>query len=101
MVTTKVVVTIARYVSINCDEVSTLDNQSWLSIHCYVMENWVRIPILISFNCVLEGSSSDNLTKVIMEALTIGEIMPRDQVASNLMNLEQMMSMCFKALVSP
>jgi hypothetical protein len=27
--------------------------------------------------------------------------MPRDQVASNLMNLEQMMSMCFKALVSP
>jgi hypothetical protein len=50
------------------------------------MENWVRNPILISFNYVLEGSSSNNLTKVIMEALTIGEGMPRDQVASNLMN---------------
>jgi len=50
------------------------------------MENWVRIPILISLNYVLEGSNSDNLTKVIMEALTIGEGMPRDQVANKLMN---------------
>jgi hypothetical protein len=50
------------------------------------VENWVSIPILISFNCVLEGSSSDNLTKVIMEALSIGGGMPKDQVISKLMN---------------
>jgi hypothetical protein len=36
------------------------------------VENWVRIPILISFDCVLEGSRNDNLTKVMMETLTIG-----------------------------
>jgi hypothetical protein len=54
------------------------------------MENWVRIPILISLNRVLEGSGFNNLTKVIMEALTIGEGMPRDQATSKLMNLEQM-----------
>jgi len=50
------------------------------------MENWVRIPILISLNYVLEGSNSDNSTKMIMDALTIGEGMPRDQVTSKLMN---------------
>jgi len=50
------------------------------------MENWVMNPILISLNYVLEGSGSNNLTKVIMEALTIGKGMPRDQVASKLMN---------------
>jgi hypothetical protein len=50
------------------------------------MENWVNIPILISLNYVLEGSGFDNLTKVIMEALTIGKGMPRNQVASKLMN---------------
>jgi hypothetical protein len=55
------------------------------------MENWVRILILISLTCVLEGSGFNNLTKVIMEALTIGEGMPRDQATSKLMNLEQMM----------
>ncbi len=41
---------------------------------------------MISLNYVLEGSSFDNLTKVIMEALTIGKGMPRNQLASKLMN---------------
>jgi hypothetical protein len=50
------------------------------------MENWVKIPILISYNYVLEGSSFDNLTKVIMEALTIWGGMPKYQVVSKLMN---------------
>ncbi len=72
--------------SISCDEVSTLNNQSWLSIHYYVVENWARIPILISLDCVLEGSSSNNFTKVIMEALTTRGGMPRDYIASKLMS---------------
>jgi len=45
------------------------------------MENWVRILILISLNQVIERSSSDNLTKVIMEALMIGGGVARDQIA--------------------
>jgi hypothetical protein len=48
------------------------------------VENWVRIPILISLNHVLEGSRSDNLTKVMIEALTIGGDMPRNHVATKL-----------------
>ncbi len=48
------------------------------------MENWVRIPILISFDCILEGSRIDKLTKVIMEALSIGGGMPRNHVATKL-----------------
>ncbi len=39
-------------------------------------------PILISLNYVLEASGSNNLTKVILEALTIGEGMPKDQVVN-------------------
>jgi hypothetical protein len=50
------------------------------------MENWVRIPILISFNHVLEGFGSNNLTKVIMEALTTKGGMLKDQVVSKLMS---------------
>jgi hypothetical protein len=70
--------TTTQYVSINYDEVSTLDNQSWLLVHCYVVENWVRIPILISIDGLLEGFGFKNLTKVTMEALTIRGGMPRD-----------------------
>jgi hypothetical protein len=34
-----------QYLSLICDEVSTIDNQSWLSIHAYVVQNWLRILI--------------------------------------------------------
>jgi hypothetical protein len=60
-----------HYLVPNCDEVFILDNQSWLSIHDYVMQNWVKIPIFISLDQVVEGLRNDNLTKVIKEALMI------------------------------
>jgi hypothetical protein len=61
-------------------KVFTIDNQFWLSIHYYVVQNWVRILLDIMF----EGSSSDNLTKVIMETFTIGGGLPRYQIAQKL-----------------
>ncbi len=48
------------------------------------MQNWVRIPILILLDQIVEGSGSDNLTKVIMEALMIGGGVPKDQIAQKL-----------------
>jgi hypothetical protein len=81
---TKVVVGATRYVVLSCDEVFTVDNQSWLFVHCYVVQNWVRIPIFIYLDKVLESLSSDNLTKVIMEALTIGGGLPKYQIAQKL-----------------
>lgn len=44
----------------------------------------MRIPILISLDHVLEGFRSDNLTKVMIEALTIERDMPRNHVATKL-----------------
>jgi len=80
----RAVVGVARYVVLSCDEVSTIDNQYWLHVHYYVMHNWIRIPILISLDKMLEDSSSDNLTKVIMEVLRIvGEFL-KDQIAQKL-----------------
>jgi hypothetical protein len=43
-----------------------------------MVQIWVKILILISLDKVFEGSSSDNLTKVIMEALSIGGGLPRN-----------------------
>jgi hypothetical protein len=45
------------------------------------MQNWVRISILISLDLVIERLGSDNLTKVIMEALMIGDGVARVQIA--------------------
>ncbi len=34
-----VVVQKITYISMSCDKVTTINNQSWLSVHVYVMEN--------------------------------------------------------------
>jgi len=75
---------VACYVAFSCDEVFTMDNQSWLFVQCYLMQNWVRILILISLDPIIEGSGSDNLTKVIMEALMIGGGVATDQIVQKL-----------------
>jgi imidazole glycerol phosphate synthase subunit HisF len=49
-----------------------------------LVQNQVRIPIIISLDIVLEGSSNDNLTKVIMETLTIGGGLLRNHNAQKL-----------------
>jgi hypothetical protein len=49
-----------------------------------LVQNWVRILIIISLDIVLEGLGNDNLTKVIMETLTIGGGLPKNHSAKNL-----------------
>lgn len=46
-----------------------IDNQSWISIHYYVVQDQCHLPILIFLEQVIEGGGSDNLTKVIMGVL--------------------------------
>ena len=67
---TKEVVSTAPYFSITCDEVTTLDNQSWISMHVYTIQDWERVPLLLCLQRVTEGGGADNITKMILGALT-------------------------------
>ncbi len=75
---TRVGVQAMHYIALSYDEVSTFDNQSWLFVHYYVVQNWVRILIIIFLDRVVVGLGNDNLTKVIMETFMIGGSLPRD-----------------------
>jgi len=46
-----------------------IDNQSWISIHVYVMEGWKWLDQFFWLQQVVEGSHVDNLIKVIVESL--------------------------------
>ena len=37
----------ASNITITCDESTTVDNNSWLCLHVYVIENWARKPLLL------------------------------------------------------
>jgi hypothetical protein len=63
----------ANFISISCNEVTSVDNQSWLSLHAYIIKEWSQIPILLSLERVVEGADAGHLTRVIIQALlTIG-----------------------------
>lgn len=66
---TRRVVTSARYFSLSCDEVTTVDNQSWISIHAYVLVDWERIPLLLSLERLTQGSTLDQITRTIMSTV--------------------------------
>jgi hypothetical protein len=66
------IVHVANYVAFTCDEVNMVENGSWISNHAYVMQNWVKILMSISFQRVVDGTRVNNLTIVIMEALQKG-----------------------------
>jgi hypothetical protein len=60
-----------EFISISYGEMTTIDNQSWILTHVYVVEGWRCLLILLTLQQVLEGSNVDNLTKIIVDSLLI------------------------------
>jgi len=77
-------VSAAHFLTITCDEVITVDNGSWICIHAYTVENFVRILHLISIQRLVDGSGADALTLVIMTALQCGGDLNSDQISRKL-----------------
>ena len=44
----KTLVSSAAYFALSADETTACDNSSWIAIHAYIMENWCRVPLLLS-----------------------------------------------------
>jgi hypothetical protein len=44
---TRDLVQVARFISFSYDEITTLDQQSWVAIHAYVVENWLRTHFVV------------------------------------------------------
>jgi len=55
---TKQVISKSRFFSLSADEVTTIDCESWLSIHIYICVNFKRIPILLSLSKPQDGTSN-------------------------------------------
>jgi hypothetical protein len=36
-----------NFLSMNVNEVMTIDNGSWISLHLYVVQSWNQIPLLV------------------------------------------------------
>jgi hypothetical protein len=56
-----------RLISISINEVTTMDFQSWLNVHVYLVDGWKPNPILLTLEQLVNGGTIDNLTKVIVD----------------------------------
>jgi hypothetical protein len=69
----------APFLTITCDETTSCDNGSWMSVHAYIYEDWSQIPLLIGLKRIVEAPNADHLTSVVLEALQSGAgVGPRD-----------------------
>ena len=88
LATLKEVVQSARIISISADEVTAIDNTSWLSVHVYTMNSWERISHLLHLSCVSDGDgdggTADSLTDAIMFSLLGKGGLTREDIASKL-----------------
>jgi hypothetical protein len=46
---------IAQYISLTVDEIPAVDNLSYIVIHVYVLQDWVRVPIILHINKLESG----------------------------------------------
>jgi hypothetical protein len=73
-----------QFITLSCDEVTTIDNGSWICVHVYVVDCWTKVPILVCVDRIVDGSSFNNLTEVIMNVLLKGGALMKEELAKKL-----------------
>ncbi len=63
-----------------------IDNQSWVSIHCYVVQNWCHLHVLIFLEHVIRGKGFNNLTKVIIDIMKKYVVVSKTNIVMKLMS---------------
>jgi hypothetical protein len=76
----------APFVSVSCDEVTSIANETWISIHVYLCEHWARKPLLLCCKQVSEGCNSANVARMVTDALMVDGGMTRLKIGAKLIS---------------
>jgi hypothetical protein len=49
----------AQYISLTADETITIDNCSYIVVHAYLLQDWVRVPIILHLQKLESGISHE------------------------------------------
>jgi hypothetical protein len=64
---------------------TTINNGSWICIHAYVVDGWIKILILICVDQIVDGLGSNNLNEVIMNFIMKGERLSKEEMSKKLL----------------
>jgi hypothetical protein len=76
----------SSFFSVSCDEVTTIANESWISIHIYVVQNFARVPILLCCKHILEDCNAENLARIITDSLIREAGLNRREIAEKMIS---------------
>jgi len=51
------------FLTCSCDEVTTIDNGSWICVHAYMVDSWFRVLILLCVEKIVDWFNSNNPMK--------------------------------------
>jgi hypothetical protein len=84
---TKVAFVRANFIVVNENEVTTIDNTQWLSIHLYMVQAWKRIPILLCVESVGVFVTSNNIFGLMVKSLLEFGGLRLEELAGKLVNM--------------
>jgi hypothetical protein len=67
---TKKVISQARFFAISADEVTTIDHESWLSVHIYVCIGFKRVSIMLGLFRLVEGNGATAVKEAISTCIS-------------------------------
>jgi hypothetical protein len=90
----KIVMQKAKYIVVNYDEVTNINNQSWCSIHAYIVDGFRRLPLLLNLERLFSENIANNLTTLIPRSLMEYGGLTIEHVANKLHVLDLMGLQC-------
>ena len=45
---TRRLISLAHYLVVTIDDVTAIDNSTYLFVHAYIVQDWLRVPLLVS-----------------------------------------------------
>ncbi len=97
VIATKAGIHVTRYLAISCNEVTTINNQAWVSPYLfYLMEGLKHMPILLNLERFLDDGMINNLTNMIQNSLLAYGGLTMEEIISKLV---LMVSMCLYVFI--
>jgi hypothetical protein len=76
----------APFFSVSADEVTTIANEAWISMHIYIVQRFKRVPLLLTSGRVAEACTALNLSRIVVESLMIEDGLTRDQIGDRMVS---------------
>jgi hypothetical protein len=56
------------FFALSANKVTTIDNQQWINVHVYVMQNWIHIPNFTDPR-MNQGATIENIIAIFLQSI--------------------------------